>query len=118
MNLDAGIEMVLLTTGLFSTLILSGLFAAGYYWAWTDFKPRPIRPDEDIWIAPLADYSLQPLRRRRAYSDRELGLTSLDQAIESPHVQRSQKMRTMILNYAAENPEGTASVLKSWMSQP
>ncbi|MDP8244023.1 MAG: hypothetical protein P9L94_08090 [Candidatus Hinthialibacter antarcticus] len=110
--------MVLLIGSLASSLALYSLFIIGYYAAWNDFKPKRVSQDDDYALAPRTQYELTPTKRTRALTDRELGLIHIDDSVADPAIQRRDKMREAIKNYAAQDPEAAAEVLRSWISQP
>lgn len=110
--------MVLLLGSFITTVAVYSLFIIGYYAAWNDFKPKQVTQDDDLSLAPRTQYELTPTKRARALTDRELGLGHIEDSFADPVEQRRNKMREAIRNYAAEDPEAAASVLRSWISQP
>lgn len=109
--------MVLLFGSLASSLVIYSLFIIGYYAAWNDFKPKQVKANEDVRLAPRAYYDIAPVRKSREFTDRELGLIHIDESVGDPHTQRQNKMREAVIHYAAEDPQAAAEVLRSWISQ-
>ncbi len=110
--------MVVLMSSVASSVALYALFIIGYYAAWNDFQPKQVNENEDFSLGPHSKYELAPTKKTRALTDRELGIIQIDDAVANPAGQRRNKMREAVVNYAAEDPEGAASVIRSWISQP
>lgn len=94
--------------------VLSVAIAIGYYFAWTDFRPKQVLADESFssHVKPITDFS----PRSRALSNRELGLHEIgDSAGLSSFDQRRLKMEEMIRQYSQESPDEAAGVIKGWL---
>lgn len=110
--------MDLLTESLISVVFMAFLtvaIAIGYYFAWTDFKPKRIDADEEYGLSwkPVTESPI----RKRALSDSQLGLYDIDTvAALSPSEQRRLKMEDKIRQYVQESPDEAANVLKGWLS--
>lgn len=109
--------MIILTGTIAGSLFLYGIFLIAYYAAWSDFKPKKVDMNEEFALAQRASESLEPLKRTRPFSDRELGLISIDEAPVDRNEQYRRQMRERVAEMIAENPEATANVLQGWMSR-
>jgi len=94
--------------------VLSVAIAIGYYFAWTDFRPKQALADESFTcrVRPISAFSPSS----RALSDQELGLHEIgDSAGLSSFDQRRLKMEEKIRQYSQESPDEAASVIKGWL---
>jgi flagellar biosynthesis/type III secretory pathway M-ring protein FliF/YscJ len=97
---------------------LFALFMVGFYFAWTDFRPRIIRDSDNETFSISAFSSIEPAVKKRELSMSELGLDELGNKAHLPiHIQRKQKMSDSVRNYAIDSPELAATVIKKWLKE-
>lgn len=97
---------------------LFALFMVGFYFAWTDFRPRIIRESENETFSISAYSSIEPTANKRELSMSELGIDELGNHANLPvHIQRKQKMSETVRNYAVDSPELAATVIKKWLKE-
>jgi len=96
-------------------LLLFGVFLIGYYFAWTDFRPKKAGKDEEFFAVSNSPF-YEPDKKKRELTDSELGLHDMNDywALPAPE-QRRLKMREITVSFSADNPESTAEVIKSWL---
>ncbi len=95
---------------------LSIVIIIGYYFAWTDFKPKKIDANEDfnIQFEPVTHYN----PKRRELTNTELGIHDFDNiGALSKEDQRRLKMQESIKQYSQESPQEAANVVKNWLSE-
>ena len=94
------------------------LFLVGYYYAYTDFRPRIIRDSENESFKITAFSSIEPAIKKRELSLRELGIDELGKQSNLPiHQRRSHKINETVRNYAVDSPELAATVIKKWLRE-
>lgn len=94
------------------------LFLVGYYYAYSDFRPRIIRNYENESFKISAYSSIEPAIKRRELTLKELGIDGLGNQSNLPiHQQRTHKINETVRNYAVESPELAATVIKRWLRE-
>lgn len=97
---------------------LFALCMVGYYYAYTDFRPRVIRQSENESFKISTYSSIDPAIKRRELSLKELGIDELGNQSNLPiQLQRTYKINATVKNYAAESPELAATVIKKWLKE-
>ncbi len=89
----------------------------GFYFAWTDFKPRLFkRYDDDISFETTN--SIKLTIKKNEMTMRELGLVDLNNPENIPiQAQRTNKMNEKIRDYAIDSPDMAANVIKKWLRE-
>ena len=106
-------------TYLIPLFVLFGIFMVGYYFAWTDFKPR-IPSSNEEWEAWKSgeEIDFDPIVKKRELTLRELGINDIDNRGNlSAYEQRQIQMKEIVKNYTIESPEDVANVIKSWLKE-
>lgn len=97
---------------------LFALFMVGFYFAWTDFRPRKIHDSDNETFVVSAYSSIEPSVKKRELTMSELGIDELGSNVVLPtHIQRTQKMNDTVRNYAIESPDLAATVIKKWLKE-
>ena len=96
--------------------LLFGVFLVCYHLAWNDFTPKRATGGEEFSL--VEPVSVEPVKRRREYTNRELGIYDIDDIGALPtEEQRRLKMEEIIREYSINAPEETATVIKGWLSE-
>jgi flagellar biosynthesis/type III secretory pathway M-ring protein FliF/YscJ len=93
------------------------LCMVGYWFACSDFKPRPVSLEDNIDFHSQIhnDYSS---KKQKLLSNRQLGINDLRNFGNAPaHVQRSLMMEKKVREYSTTKPDETTNILKRWLHE-